>query len=99
MTRGLMPCCTATVYARSADCRHCAKPPRPAKLTAKMTTMSERNPESIVMKEGVRAPRLGQIADGLVTAVAVLLPWATSPPSILVLLRVLWLGPTPRGAL
>ena len=65
-------------------------------MTAKMTTMSERNPESIVMKEGVRAPRLGQIADGLVTAVAVSLPWSTSATSILIVLWLIALGPDPR---
>jgi len=59
-----------------------------------MTTMSERNPESIVMKEGVRAPRLGQIADGLVTAVAVSLPWSTSASSILIVLWLIALVPT-----
>ena len=63
-------------------------------MTAKMTTMSERNPESIFMKEGVRAPRLGQIADGLVTAVAVSLPWSTSASSILIVLWLIALVPT-----
>ena len=63
-------------------------------MTAKMTTMSERNPESIVVKEGVRAPRLGQIADGLVTAVAVSLPWSTSASSILIVLWLIALVPT-----
>src|SRR5262249_23589856 len=59
-----------------------------------MTTMSERNPESIGMKESVRAPRLGQIADGLVTAVVGLFSWATSPASLLILVWVLSLVPT-----
>jgi O-antigen ligase len=63
-------------------------------MTAKMTTMSERNPESIGMKESVRAPRLGQIADGLVTAVAVSLPWSTSASSILIVLWLIALVPT-----
>jgi hypothetical protein len=63
-------------------------------MTAKMTTMSERNPESIAMKESVRAPRLGQIADGLVTAVAVSLPWSTSASSILIVLWLIALVPT-----
>src|SRR5262245_24684397 len=59
-----------------------------------MTTMSERNPESIGMKESVRAPRLGQIADGLVTAVVVSLPWSTSATSILIVLWLIALVPT-----
>ncbi len=46
------------------------------------------------MKEGVRAPRLGQIADGLVTAVAVSLPWSTSASSILIVLWLIALVPT-----
>src|SRR5262249_658816 len=97
MTRGLMPCCTAIVYARSVDCRRCAKPPWLAKMTAKMTTMSERNPESIAMKEGVRAPRLGQIADGLVTAVGGLVPRWASPGSRLLVLWLSALVPPPQS--
>jgi len=56
--------------------------------------MSQRNPESIVMKASVRAARLGQIADGLVTAVAVSLPWSTSASSILIVLWLIALVPT-----
>src|SRR5262245_61362048 len=89
-----MPYCTATVYAGSADCRRCAKSPTTAEVTPKMTNTSERNPESIAMKEGVRAPRLGQLADGLVTAVAVSLPWSTSASSILIVLWLIALVPT-----
>src|SRR6266487_4885778 len=94
MTRELMPCCTVTVYARSADCRRCAKPPTPAEITLKMTDMSERSLESAVVKQPVRAPRLGQIADGLVTAVAVSLPWSTSATGILIVLWLIALVPT-----
>jgi len=57
-------------------------------------TMSERNLESTVMKEGARAPRLGQLADGLVTAVAVSLPWSTSATAILIVLWLIMLVPT-----
>ena len=63
-------------------------------MTAKMSTMPQRNPESIVMKANVRAARLGQIADGLVTAVAVSLPWSTSASSILIVLWLIALVPT-----
>ena len=63
-------------------------------MTAKMTTMSGRNPESIVMNESARAPRLVQIADGLATAVAVSLPWSTSATSILIALWLIALVPT-----
>ena len=63
-------------------------------MTAKMSTMSGRNPESIVMDERARAPRLVQIADGLATAVAVSLPWSTSATSILIVLWLIALVPT-----
>jgi O-antigen ligase len=59
-----------------------------------MTSMSGRNLESTVMTEGVRAPRLGQIADGLVAAVAVSLPWSTSASGILIVLWLIALVPT-----
>jgi len=63
-------------------------------MTAKMSTMSQRNPESVVMKASIRAARLGQIADGLATAVAVSLPWSTSASSILIVLWLIALVPT-----
>ena len=63
-------------------------------MTAKMSTMSGHNPESIVMNERARAPRLVQIADGLATAVAVSLPWSTSATSILIALWLIALVPT-----
>ena len=63
-------------------------------MTAKMSTMSGQNPESIVMNENARAPRLVQIADGLATAVAVSLPWSTSATSILIALWLIALVPT-----
>jgi O-antigen ligase len=59
-----------------------------------MTAMSERSLESAVVKQAVRAPRLGQIADGLVTAVAVSLPWSTSATAILIVLWLIALVPT-----
>src|SRR5258708_242384 len=92
--RGLRRCCKATVCARSAACRRCVKPPKSANMTAKMSTMSGQNPESIVMNERARAPRLVQIADGLATAVAVSLPWSTSATSILIALWLIALVPT-----
>src|SRR5499427_4774930 len=92
--RGLRRCCRATVCARSAACRRCAKLPRSANMTAKMSTMSGQNPESIVMNENARAPRLVQIADGLATAVAVSLPWSTSATGILIVLWLIALVPT-----
>ena len=63
-------------------------------MTAKMSTMSGRNPESIVVNESARAPRLVQIADGLATAVVVSLPWSTSATSILIALWLIALVPT-----
>ena len=63
-------------------------------MTAKMNTMSERNLESIAVKESTRAPRLAQMADGLVTAVAVSLPWSTSATAILIVLWLIALVPT-----
>src|SRR5262245_55284242 len=63
-------------------------------MTAKMSTMSGHNPESIAMNDSVRAPRLVQIADGLATAVAVSLPWSTSATSILIALWLIALVPT-----
>jgi O-antigen ligase len=59
-----------------------------------MIAMSERSLESAVVKQAVRAPRLGQIADGLVTAVAVSLPWSTSATAILIVLWLIALVPT-----
>jgi O-antigen ligase len=56
--------------------------------------MSERSLERAVVKEAARAPRLGQIADGLVTAVAVSLPWSTSATAILIVLWLIALVPT-----
>lgn len=59
-----------------------------------MTSMSERNLESELAAEGGGASRLGQIADGLVVAVAVSLPWSTSATAILVVLWLIALAPT-----
>ncbi len=56
--------------------------------------MSERSLERAVVKETVRAPRLGQIADGLATAVAVSLPWSTSATAVLIVLWLIALVPT-----
>ena len=56
--------------------------------------MSERSLERAVMKEAVRAPRLGQIADGLATAVAISLPWSTSATAVLIVLWLIALVPT-----
>src|SRR5438034_5568279 len=89
MMRGSMPCCKASARVRSVDCRRCAKPPRSAG-----TAMSERSLERAVVKETVRAPRLGQIADGLATAVAVSLPWSTSATAVLIVLWLIALVPT-----
>jgi O-antigen ligase len=46
------------------------------------------------VKESVRAPRLGQIADGLAAAVAVSLPWSTSATGVLVVVWLIALVPT-----
>jgi O-antigen ligase len=70
------------------------KPPILAEISLKTSTMSERSLESAVVKQAVRAPRLGQIADALVTAVAVSLPWSTSATAILIVLWLLALVPT-----
>jgi O-antigen ligase len=59
-----------------------------------MITMSERNLGSELAAGGVRAPRLGQVADGLVIAVAVSLPWSTSATSILIVLWLIAVVPT-----
>jgi O-antigen ligase len=64
------------------------------KMTVSIIAMSERSLESSVVKQAVRAPRLGQIADGLVTAVAVSLPWSTSATGVLIVLWLLALIPT-----
>jgi O-antigen ligase len=56
--------------------------------------MSERSLERAVVKEAARAPRLGQIADGLVAAVAVSLPSSTSATAILIVLWLIALVPT-----
>jgi O-antigen ligase len=63
-------------------------------MTAKMT-MSVRNFESTAMIGDVRArARLARIADGLVAAIAVSLPWSTSATGILVVLWLIALVPT-----
>src|SRR5262245_25419025 len=90
MMRGFMRYCKASVRAHGADCRPCAKPLRSAGATA----MSEPSLEGAIVKEAARAPRLGQIADGLVTAVAVSLPWSTSATAILIVLWLIALVPT-----
>ena len=56
--------------------------------------MVEPSLEGAIVKEAARAPRLGQIADGLVTAVAVSLPWSTSATAILIVLWLIALVPT-----
>ncbi len=56
--------------------------------------MSERNLGSELATGGVRAPRLGQVADRLVIAVAVSLPWSTSATSILIVLWLVAVVPT-----
>jgi len=63
-------------------------------MIVKMTAMSDRSLESPVVKESVRAPRLGQIADGLAAAVAVSLPWSTSATGVLVVVWLIALVPT-----
>jgi O-antigen ligase len=63
-------------------------------MTAKMTTMSQRDLEYAASRGGVGAPRLAQIADGLATAVAVSLPWSTSATAILIVLWLMALVPT-----
>ena len=62
-------------------------------MTTKTTIMPQRNLESNAMA-AVRAPRLGQIADGLAAAVAVSLPWSTSATSILIVLWIMAVVPT-----
>ncbi len=62
-------------------------------MTAK-TTMSGHKLETIATQEGVRAPGLARIADGLAAAVAVSLPWSTSATSILIVLWLFALVPT-----
>src|SRR5262245_9925459 len=59
-----------------------------------MMAMSERNLDSRLMGWGVRAPWLGQVADGLVVAIAVSLPWSTSATAILIVLWLLAFVPT-----
>src|SRR5262245_34812950 len=59
-----------------------------------MMAMSGRNLDSRLMGWGVRAPWLGQVADGLVVAVAVSLPWSTSATAILIVLWLLAFVPT-----
>src|SRR5467141_2569760 len=95
MMRGSMACCKASGRVRNVDCRCCcAKSPMSAKMIVKMTAMSDRSLESPVVKESVRAPRLGQIADGLAAAVAVSLPWSTSATGVLVVVWLIALVPT-----
>src|SRR5256886_4700707 len=94
MMRGLTACYKATAGVRNADCGRCARRAPLAEFPLKMTAMSERNLESVVVKQVVRAPRLGQIAEGLVTAVAVSLPWSTSATAILIVLWLIALVPT-----
>jgi O-antigen ligase len=56
--------------------------------------MSRPSLESIAVRDGARAPRLAQIADGLATAVAISLPWSTSATGILIVLWLMALVPT-----
>jgi O-antigen ligase len=65
-----------------------------AEITLKMNAMSERSLESAAANHAVRTPRLGQVADGLVAAVAVSLPWSTSATAILIVLWLIALVPT-----
>jgi O-antigen ligase len=66
-------------------------------MAAKMTAMSERSLETGARKGDVRA-RLIPVADGLVAAVAVSLPWSTSATGILIVLWLIVLVPTLDGA-
>jgi O-antigen ligase len=59
-----------------------------------MMTMSGRDLGSQLATGGVRAPRLGEVADGLAIAVAVSLPWSTSATSILIVLWLIAVAPT-----
>src|SRR5262245_9903827 len=86
--------CTATARARNSACRHCAQPPTSARATNRMIAMSGRNLDSPLMGSSLRALRLGQVADGLVVAVAVSLPWSTSATAILIVLWLLAFVPT-----
>ncbi len=63
-------------------------------MIADLTMMSGRNLESNAMTAAVRAPRLEAVADGLVTAVVVSLPWSTSATAILIVLWLIALAPT-----
>src|SRR5262249_8191207 len=58
------------------------------------TARCERSVKGAMVKEAAGALRLGQIADGLVTAVAVSLPWSTSATAILIVLWLIALVPT-----
>jgi O-antigen ligase len=62
-------------------------------MAAKMTAMSERSLEAGAPKGDLRA-RLIPVADGLVVAVAVSLPWSTSATGILIVLWLIALVPT-----
>jgi O-antigen ligase len=68
-----------------------------AKMIAKMIAMSERSLETVAPKGDLRA-RLIPVADGLVAAVAVSLPWSTSATGILIVLWLIALVPTLDGA-
>jgi O-antigen ligase len=63
-----------------------------------MMSMPERPLESTLATGGINASRLAPIADGLVVAVAVSLPWSTSATGILVVLWLIALAPTLDGA-
>ena len=63
-------------------------------MIADLTMMSGRNLELNAMTAAVRAPRLEAVADGLVTAVVVSLPWSTSATAILIVLWLIALAPT-----
>src|ERR1700716_762582 len=97
MMRGSMPSSAAIVSGRSAASRFCAtqtrKRPASASMAAKMTAMSERSLEAGAPKGDLRA-RLIPVADGLVAAVAVSLPWSTSATGILIVLWLIALVPT-----
>jgi O-antigen ligase len=63
-----------------------------------MMTMSGRHLESGLAGLGLRAPKLVQVADGLVAAVAVSLPWSTSATAVLIVLWLIAFVPTIDGA-
>src|SRR5262249_12446919 len=80
---------------RNAACRQCGAPAGSTKMIDNTSAMSARDLEGPAPKAavGVRE-RLIPVADGLVTALAVSLPWSTSATSVLVVIGLLALIPT-----